>query len=75
MSQETTIPAGTAVMTGTPAGVDAFQSPKSFLGDGDKIEVAVSGVDTLRNTVRFEELGWVRFVGLKIFGIVLRIFT
>jgi len=51
----TTIPAGTAVMTGTPAGVGAFHSPKSFLGDGDKIEIELSGVGTLRNTVHFEE--------------------
>jgi len=42
-------------MTGTPAGVGAFQSPKSFLGDGDEIEVEICGVGTLRNTVRFEE--------------------
>lgn len=51
----TTIPAGTAVMTGTPAGVGAFQSPKSFLGDGDVVEVELSGVGVLRNTIRFEE--------------------
>lgn len=51
----TTIPAGTAVMTGTPAGVGAFQSPKSFLKDGDEVDVELTGVGTLRNTVRFEE--------------------
>lgn len=54
-STGTTIPAGTAVMTGTPAGVGAFQSPKSFLGDGDVVEVELSGVGILRNTIRFEE--------------------
>jgi len=53
-STGTTIPAGTAVMTGTPAGVGAFQSPKSFLGHGDEIEIELSGVGTLRNTVQFE---------------------
>ncbi|KAF2166170.1 hypothetical protein M409DRAFT_66679 [Zasmidium cellare ATCC 36951] len=55
MSQGTTIPAGTAVMTGTPAGVGAFQSPKSFLNDGDVIEVEIDQLETLRNVVRFEK--------------------
>jgi 2-keto-4-pentenoate hydratase/2-oxohepta-3-ene-1,7-dioic acid hydratase in catechol pathway len=41
-------------MTGTPAGVGAFQSPKSFLGHGDEIEIELSGVGILRNTVHFE---------------------
>lgn len=50
----TTIPAGTAVMTGTPAGVGAFRSPKSFLQDGDVVEVQVGNVGILKNTIRFE---------------------
>ncbi|OAA82350.1 Fumarylacetoacetase, protein [Akanthomyces lecanii RCEF 1005] len=55
MSQGTTIPAGTAIMMGTPAGVGAFRSPKSFLGDGDKVEVQVSAIGVLSNVVRFEK--------------------
>jgi 2-keto-4-pentenoate hydratase/2-oxohepta-3-ene-1,7-dioic acid hydratase in catechol pathway len=35
----TTIPAGTAIMTGTPAGVGWFQNPKCPLKDGDVVEV------------------------------------
>ncbi|KAF9776021.1 hypothetical protein IL306_005831 [Fusarium sp. DS 682] len=54
MSQGTTIPAGTAIMTGTPAGVGAFHSPKVFLKDGDVLEVTMSRVGTLKNVIKFE---------------------
>jgi 2-keto-4-pentenoate hydratase/2-oxohepta-3-ene-1,7-dioic acid hydratase in catechol pathway len=50
----TTIPAGTAVMTGTPAGVGAFRQPKTFLQDGDVVEVEMKKVGTLRNSIKFE---------------------
>jgi 2-keto-4-pentenoate hydratase/2-oxohepta-3-ene-1,7-dioic acid hydratase in catechol pathway len=42
-------------MTGTPAGVGAFQKPRQFLKDGDKIEVEISGLGILKNQVKFEE--------------------
>ncbi|KAH8802422.1 hypothetical protein F5884DRAFT_737958 [Xylogone sp. PMI_703] len=54
MSQGTTIPAGTAVMTGTPAGVGAFHKPKKFLQDGDVVEVEMQKVGVLRNKIHFE---------------------
>ncbi|KAJ5099942.1 hypothetical protein N7532_006943 [Penicillium argentinense] len=54
MSQGTTIPAGTAVMTGTPKGVGAFLRPKVFLKDGDVVEVKMKKVGTLRNKIHFE---------------------
>ncbi|KAJ5540917.1 hypothetical protein N7494_005993 [Penicillium frequentans] len=54
MSQGTTIPAGTAVMTGTPQGVGAFLTPKSFLQDGDVVEIEMGKVGTLRNKIHFE---------------------
>ncbi|KAJ5792463.1 uncharacterized protein N7503_008441 [Penicillium pulvis] len=54
MSQGTTIPAGTAVMTGTPQGVGAFLTPKSFLQDGDVVEIEMGKVGTLRNKIYFE---------------------
>ncbi|KAJ8119972.1 hypothetical protein ONZ43_g3197 [Nemania bipapillata] len=54
MSQGTTIPAFTAVMTGTPAGVGAFMKPKQFLNDGDVIEVSIPGIGELRNKIVFE---------------------
>ncbi|KAJ5433275.1 uncharacterized protein N7458_012431 [Penicillium daleae] len=55
MSQSTTIPAYTVVMTGTPAGVGIFQKPRQLLKDGDEIEIEISGLGTLKNQVRFEE--------------------
>ncbi|KAK4065662.1 hypothetical protein Trihar35433_7782 [Trichoderma harzianum] len=55
MSQGTTIPAGTAVMTGTPAGVGAFMKPKSFLQNGDVVEVEMAKVGVLRNKMKFDE--------------------
>jgi len=54
LSQGRTLPAGTAIMTGTPAGVGYFQEPKYSLKDGDVVEVSVSGIGTLSNTVKFE---------------------
>ncbi|KAI0019445.1 fumarylacetoacetate hydrolase family protein [Xylariomycetidae sp. FL0641] len=54
MSQGTTIPAFTAVMTGTPAGVGAFMKPKQFLKDGDVVEVVLPGVGELRNKIVFQ---------------------
>ena len=49
----TTIPQGTAVMTGTPAGVGAFRNPRYFLKDGDVVEVEISKVGILRNKICF----------------------
>ncbi|KAH7070556.1 hypothetical protein BKA63DRAFT_568934 [Paraphoma chrysanthemicola] len=54
MSQGTTIPAGTAVMTGTPEGVGAFRKPKVFLQDGDIVEITMPTIGTLRNKIMFE---------------------
>jgi 2-keto-4-pentenoate hydratase/2-oxohepta-3-ene-1,7-dioic acid hydratase in catechol pathway len=41
-------------MTGTPAGVGAFKTPKTFLQDGDVVEVEMKKVGTLRNKMKFE---------------------
>ncbi|WPB05550.1 uncharacterized protein RHO25_010203 [Cercospora beticola] len=75
MSQGTTIPAGTAVVTGTAAGVGAFQSPKSFLGNGDVVEVSADGLGSLRNTMKFAKLAWWRSIWLKVLGVGLYLFT
>jgi 2-keto-4-pentenoate hydratase/2-oxohepta-3-ene-1,7-dioic acid hydratase in catechol pathway len=40
-------------MTGTTAGVGAFRSPKTFLQDGDVVEVEISGFGSLRNVMVF----------------------
>lgn len=49
----TTIPAGTAVMTGTPAGVGAFQKPRRFLENQDVVEIEVTKIGTLKNKIAF----------------------
>jgi 2-keto-4-pentenoate hydratase/2-oxohepta-3-ene-1,7-dioic acid hydratase in catechol pathway len=54
LSQGRTLPAGTAIMTGTPAGVGWFQEPQYSLKDGDVVEISISGIGTLRNTMKFE---------------------
>ncbi|KAL6886769.1 hypothetical protein GGI43DRAFT_431806 [Trichoderma evansii] len=54
MSQGTTIPAGTAVMTGTAAGVGVFMKPKSFLQNGDVMEIEMENVGILRNEISFK---------------------
>ncbi|KAG7293463.1 hypothetical protein NEMBOFW57_003514 [Staphylotrichum longicolle] len=55
LSQGTTIPAGTAIMTGTPAGVGWFQDPKCQLQDGDIVEVEVSPIGVLKNPIVYEK--------------------
>lgn len=55
LSQGTTLAAGTAILTGTPAGVGWFQNPKTQLQDGDVVEVEVKPIGVLRNTITFEK--------------------
>ncbi len=45
---------GDVIVTGTPGGVGMARDPKRYLKPGDTVEVEVSGVGVLRNTV---ELG------------------
>ncbi|TNY21989.1 putative mitochondrion protein [Rhodotorula diobovata] len=52
LSQGTTLPAGTIILTGTPAGVGWSTAPQTLLKDGDDFRVFVShGVGTLINKV------------------------
>ncbi|KAI1311632.1 fumarylacetoacetate hydrolase family protein, partial [Xylaria venustula] len=53
MSQGTTIPAYTAVMTGTPVGVGAFMNPKQFLKHDDRVEISITGIGELKNKIVF----------------------
>jgi len=39
LSQGTTLPAGTIILTGTPPGVGAAKNPKEFLKAGDEFAV------------------------------------
>ncbi|MET7520099.1 fumarylacetoacetate hydrolase family protein [Streptomyces sp. NPDC005480] len=43
---------GDVIVTGTPGGVGLFMEPPGFIVDGDVVEVEVSKLGTLRNTVR-----------------------
>lgn len=51
----TTIPAFTAVMTGTPEGVGAFKKPRRFLEDGEVVEVEITKIGVLKNKIVFPE--------------------
>ena len=52
LSQDTTLPAGTVLLTGTPSGVGAGKTPPRFLRGGDSVEVSIAGVGTLCNPVQ-----------------------
>jgi len=47
---------GDVIATGTPNGAGARFDPPKYLCAGDKVEVAVSGVGVLQNTVVTEPL-------------------
>lgn len=43
---------GDIIATGTPAGVGFKRNPPEFLTEGDTLETSISGVGTLRHTIR-----------------------
>lgn len=52
LSKGSTLPAGTVIITGTPAGVGWGANPKNLLHDGDDFRVSISdGVGTLINKI------------------------
>jgi 2-keto-4-pentenoate hydratase/2-oxohepta-3-ene-1,7-dioic acid hydratase in catechol pathway len=51
LSRCLTLLPGTAIMTGTPAGVGFARKPSVFLAPGDIVEVEIEGIGTLRNPV------------------------
>ncbi|HOJ33562.1 MAG TPA: fumarylacetoacetate hydrolase family protein [Candidatus Hydrogenedentes bacterium] len=51
LSQDTTLIAGTAIMTGTPEGVGWTRNPKITLKPGDQISVEVEQIGVLTNPV------------------------
>jgi 2-keto-4-pentenoate hydratase/2-oxohepta-3-ene-1,7-dioic acid hydratase in catechol pathway len=53
LSTGTTLQKGSVIMTGTPGGVGAGMKPPQYLQPGDKMEVSVSEIGTLRNGVVF----------------------
>jgi 2-keto-4-pentenoate hydratase/2-oxohepta-3-ene-1,7-dioic acid hydratase in catechol pathway len=55
LSQGTTLPAGTIILTGTPPGVGAAKNPKEFLKGGDEFRVELSPlVGTLINKIEHQ---------------------
>lgn len=51
LSRATTLIPGTVILTGTPSGVGAAQSPPRFLRDGDVVEIEIEGLGVLSNPV------------------------
>jgi len=51
LTTETTLLAGTVILTGTPAGVGAARTPPRFLKSGDVVEITIDQLGTLRNPV------------------------
>jgi 2-keto-4-pentenoate hydratase/2-oxohepta-3-ene-1,7-dioic acid hydratase in catechol pathway len=51
ISQWTTLYPGDVIATGTPAGVGGLHVPPRFLEKGDTVEVRITGLGELRNTV------------------------
>ncbi|NMM85476.1 2-hydroxyhepta-2,4-diene-1,7-dioate isomerase [Rhodococcus sp. SRB_17] len=52
ISQFTKLAPGDLVLTGTPGGVGAGAVPPTFLADGSVVEVEISGIGKISNTVR-----------------------
>lgn len=54
LSRGMTLPAGTVILTGTPAGVGMARNPQVWLQHGDHVEIEIERIGTLSNTVNFE---------------------
>lgn len=52
ISRSVTLQPGDVIATGTPEGVGIGFDPPRFLQDGDVVEVEITGLGTMRNTVR-----------------------
>lgn len=52
LSQGTTLPPGTVILTGTPSGVGMARKPPVWLKAGDRVEVEIDGLGVLTNQVR-----------------------
>lgn len=55
ISTFTELKPGDVIATGTPGGVGAKRNPPVFMKPGDEVEVEISGIGTLRNTIADEE--------------------
>ncbi|MBJ3816887.1 fumarylacetoacetate hydrolase family protein [Shimwellia pseudoproteus] len=55
ISAFTTLMPGDVIVTGTPGGIGARRTPPLFMGPGDVVEVDITHIGRLRNTVAAEE--------------------
>lgn len=53
LSSGTTLQKGSVIMTGTPGGVGAGFDPPRYLVPGTNMEIWISEIGTLQNTVEF----------------------
>lgn len=51
LSADTTLPAGSVILTGTPHGVGMARQPPVWLQPGDTVSVKIEGIGTLTNPV------------------------
>ncbi len=51
LSGSTTLPAGTAIFTGTPSGAGFARTPPVYLAPGDSVTVSIGGIGELTNPV------------------------
>ncbi len=51
LSASTTLLPGTVILTGTPSGVGMARNPQRWLQPGDSVEVEITSIGTLKNTV------------------------
>ena len=51
LSKGMTLEPGDIIATGTPEGVGFARTPPEFLKDGDTVEITISGIGTLHNTI------------------------
>ena len=54
LSEGTTLPAGTVILTGTPHGVGFTRKPPVFLKEGDEVTIEIEKIGVLTNVVQDE---------------------
>ena len=55
ISRFTRLEPGDVISTGTPGGVGFKRDPQIFMKPGDRVEVEISGIGTLTNSIMFEQ--------------------
>ena len=55
ISRFTRLEPGDVISTGTPGGVGFKRDPQIFMNPGDRVEVEISGIGTLTNSIIFEQ--------------------